>query len=214
MYAWEDQFDYHIDDILLREFKLEELEERDILSKTKSKTKWYNFEGTCKWAKVYTPDEFRGASNWTIDFYPKDDNEVKAIKATGIQGNFKQDADGLSYIRFRRGVKKSFDQGRTFTVFAPPVIIGPNGTGVKYVNEQGEDVKSVSDGSAIKAVGEPILIGNGSRIKINVGVYDTAYGPGNRFETIEILELVEYKKPEVSDDVESDTAESSVEVDW
>lgn len=181
------------------------------------KTKWYTFEGTIKWAKVYEPDEFRGASNWTIDFYPKDEAEKKAITATGIQGRFKEDADGNKFIRFRRSTKRSFDGGKTFTHFAPPVIYDRGGNELlKYTDKDGNDVRSYAEGESLKAVGEPVMIGNGSRVALNIAVYDTAYGPGNRFESVKILDLVEYKKPDRSEDVESDTAEENenVTVDW
>lgn len=178
-----------------------------------TKTKWYNFEGTVNWAKVFEPDEFRGAKNWTIDFYPKNEAEQKAIIATGIQGKFKEDKDGKSYIRFRRPTQKKI--GQKEVIFAPPIIYDANGNVlVKYTNDEGEDVRSYDPGLALKVVGEPLSIGNGTKVVVNVSVYDTAYGPGNRFESLKILELVEYKRQEASDDVESDTAEETVEVDW
>lgn len=54
------------------------------------------FTGMTKWAKVYKPDEKYG--KYSLNFYPKDDADRKAIKATGIKNNTKEDDDGFYYV--------------------------------------------------------------------------------------------------------------------
>jgi hypothetical protein len=52
------------------------------------------------------------------------------------------------------------------------------------------------------------LIGNGSKVKVSVAVYDTVKGKGQRLESIQVLDLIEYEKgeyelPPVKEDIRS-----------
>ena len=48
----------------------------------------------------------------------------------------------------------------------------------------------------MKKVGDPVLVGNGSKAQITLAVYTTQMGVGNRLESIKLLDLIEYKAPE------------------
>jgi hypothetical protein len=165
------------------------------MAKAVSNTKYYSFEGKVEWCKVYTPDEFRGAVRWTLDFFPKDEDELKKIKDSGIQKVIKDKGNGPQ-LNFSRSTTKLM-KGK-IVHFTPPQILDADGKVlVKYVGKDGKDIRSYDEeGTIIERVGEPILIGNGSTVRVNVSVYPTAMGPGNRLESITLVDLVHYEKPE------------------
>jgi hypothetical protein len=183
-----------------------------------TKTKWYNFEGTVNYVKARAdkPDEYLGRVAWTVDFYPKDAATAKAIKATGIQLKLKDDKEGKKHFRFRRDVERKF--GTEIVKFSPPIIYDKDGTPIiQYVDSKDKTkvVRSYNPNeTTIVADGNDIIIGNGSKVLLNVCVFNTQKGPGNRFESLKILDLIEYVKPEASEDLESDSAEDNTEIDW
>jgi hypothetical protein len=151
-------------------------------------TKWVTVKGIVKWAKVYEPDAFMGAENWKLDFAPSNAQERKKWDDTGIQLKFRKEDDGLEYTRLRRPVKKVFSDEVTF--FAPPEITGA--VSVQYQDENGERIRQYKKGDKVNRVGEPIEIGNGSEVLVNVCYYDTVKGKGHRLESINVLNLVEF----------------------
>ena len=166
-------------------------------------TRWITVKGIVKWAKVYEPDAFMGAENWKLDFAPSNAVERKKWDDTGIQLKFRKEDDGLEYTRLRRPVKKVFSDEVTF--FAPPEITGA--VSVQYQDENGERIRQYKKGDKVNRVGEPIEIGNGSEVLVNVCYYDTVKGKGHRLESINVLNLIEFvrgegKAPEVLDQEE------------
>lgn len=145
-------------------------------------------KGNVKWAKVYDPDVYAGASNWKVNFYPADEKEWGKYETAQLQLVKKEDIDG-KYIVFRRPTQKLI--GDNLVVFSPPEITGK--VSVRYVDAEGNKVRQYNKGDKVKIVreGEPELIGNGSLVLVNFSYYNTAKGAGHRLEGLNILEHVE-----------------------
>lgn len=155
-------------------------------------TKWVTIKGIVRWAKVYELDAFMGSSNWKVDFAPLNAAERKKWDDTGIQLKFRKEDDGLEYCRLRRPEKKVFSDEVTF--FAPPEITGA--VSVQYQDENGERIRQYKKGDKVNRVGEPVEIGNGSEVLVNVCYYDTVKGKGHRLESINVLNLIEFVRSE------------------
>lgn len=166
---------------------------------TESKTKYISIEGTAFWCKVYTPDEFRGSSKWMLNLYPSNDKEWAKFKEAGIQKKVKEDENGKSFAVTRNTSK--LIKG-TMVYFAPPIIYDKDGKVlVQYVDDKGSPVRSYNDPTKRpNRVGDPVLIGNGSLVSVRLSVYPTAMGPGNRLESITLLDLIHYEKPEEAEE--------------
>lgn len=175
------------------------------MAKKTSMTKYVNFDGTIQWAHVYSPDTYRGATRWIMDFYMEGD-EWDKFKELGIQKHPKTNENGTFWRPSRMQTKLMKGQ---LVKFTPPYIYDKEGNIlVKYVDEDGKDVRSYTgDDNSVKRVGEPVLIGNGSSVRITVSVYPTAMGVGNRLESLRIVDLIEYN-PDLGSDP-SDEAEET-----
>ncbi len=167
----------------------------------KSTSEYWRFKGHIAWAKIYDPDTFRGSTNWLINFYPYDDDEWANIKESGIQGKPKEDDGEKSgikgkFITLKRPVMKPIKGNPVY--FAPPRLYDADGKPlVYYTDNNGKELRSYEDKATIlNRVGDQILIGNGTLAYVNVVVYQTGMGPGNRFESIQFIDLVEYEKPD------------------
>lgn len=149
---------------------------------SKNKTQFFKFTGPVKWAKVYEPDVFRGASRWTIDQYLDEDNLARR-KEAGIQSKVKSDELG-EYVQYKRNTSAIFD-GKV-NEFHPPIIFNKDGSkAVWYELNEARD--------AFIQKGDRILIGNGSICEVTVSVYPTqGFGNGQRLESIRIIDLIEY----------------------
>lgn len=159
-------------------------------------TEYLTLEGTVNWAKVYDPDSYKDVDRrWILDFYPKDGGEWEKYRSSGIRVQVKNKGEG-DYLTFRRSVEKKIktSEGEKEIVFTPPVISGA--VNVYYVNKEQPDryLKSYEKGSIsdVIRIGTPEPIGNGSKVKITLAVYNTQQGKGHRLESIEVLELEEY----------------------
>lgn len=83
---------------------------------------------------------------------------------------------------------------------------------VSYVDEKtNEEVKSFkkSDGVVVKVIGDKVEIGNGSKGIINIGVYDTKKGKGHRWESLNVLDLVEFVR-EVKEEPKKEPSKEEV----
>lgn len=149
------------------------------------KSKVYKFIGKAYWAKVYEPDEFRGASNWKIDLVVDEEN-LKKYKEAGIQGKVKSNEEG-PVLAFKRPYTKLIKGVQQ--IFSGPKILKEDGSVlVEY--------KKNEEGTAFERVGNPVLIGNGSVVEVTVVVYPTTMGPGQRMESVRIIDLIEYASDE------------------
>lgn len=146
-------------------------------------TETFKFTGKAKWAKIYEPEEFRGAINWKIDLY-QDAKNLKLRKEAGIQSKVYEDEEG-KFVNFRRA-KTKLIKGK-LNEFHPPFVYDKDyNVLVSYVKNE--------DGTDWVRVGTPVLIGNGSEVEITVSVYDAgAMGKGQRLDSIRIIDLIEYK---------------------
>lgn len=145
-------------------------------------TEFHKFTGKAKWAKIYEPEEFRGSTNWKIDLY-LDKKGLEARKKAGIQSKVYEDEEG-SYVNFKRP-KTKLIKG-VLNEFSGPRIIDADGNDLVTYRKS-------EDGSSWERIGNPILIGNGSTVEVEVATYDTQMGKGQRLETIRIIDLIEYK---------------------
>jgi len=152
-----------------------------MLTTTTTKSTTYKFTGKCAWAQVYEPDEYRGSSNWKIDLYLDEEN-LALFKKSGIQGKLKTDENG-TFAKFKRPTTKLIKGAQQ--IFSGPRILDADG---KVLVEY----KKNDTNTGFDRVGDPILIGNGSIVELTVTVYPTTMGPGNRLESIRILDLIEY----------------------
>lgn len=130
--------------------------------------KYEYFTGPCKWAKLSTPDEFRGEKKWKLNLY-LDKTTKSQLKKSGLQLKIREDEDG-EYITLTRPVQKEFDDG--VKDFEPPKILDKEHNPLD------------------------VLLGNGSKVTAKVLVYDSAMGKGHRLEAVRVDDLVEYTAPE------------------
>lgn len=137
-------------------------------------TKYY-FEGECQWAKVFKPDTQFEPHAYKIDvFLTKEGFETH--KASGLKNKAKFTEDGKKYVTFRNQVGK-WPSGDPI---APPEVVDKNG---------GKFEK---------------LIGNGSKVAIEVDVYDAGkFGKGHRLVKVVVVDHVVYEKPESESPKES-----------
>lgn len=152
------------------------------------------WSGSINWAKVYEPDEYKGAKRWMVNFYPDDISEVEE---SGCQAIPQEDENGDKFVRIRRDTQKVI--GADLIKFSPPKITGK--VDVSYKDKlSGETVYSWSvmqkPTLELEQVGERVTLGNGTKVVLRVAVYDTQKGKGTRLESIEVKELVEYKPNE------------------
>lgn len=161
---------------------------------TKSTTKYLDFDGIVAWCRVYPgqEDEYNGIKNWKMNFYP-DVETIAKMKAAGIQLRLKEDdgeKSGVSgkYFTLKRPLEKEFSDG--IQKFLPAEItFAQTGEVVKY--------KINADGTDFNMVGDKIVIGNGSKVRVTLECYQTKrFGVGTRLQKIKVLDLVEYVAPE------------------
>lgn len=151
-------------------------------------TTFHKFTGKAKWAKVYDPEEFRGAINWKIDVY-QDKAQLKLRKEAGIQSKIYEDEDG-TYVTFKRP-KTKLIKGILNEFHGPKIFDADDNSIVTY--------KKSEDGSQWERVGTPVLIGNGSLVEVEVAVYDAgAMGKGQRLESVKVIDLIHYEREEGS----------------
>lgn len=179
--------------------------------KTSSQTQYLDFDGKAYWCKVYTPDEFRGNTRWMLDLYMDDPAMLEKYKKAGIQKKLKENENGKGFSATRPVTK--LIKG-TLVHFTPPIIYDKDGTElVKYVDAEGKTIRQYSTGEEYTRVGEPVMIGNGSTVRCRISVYPTSMGPGNRLESIKILDLITYERPENPEDSKEEKGEEVEAVD-
>ena len=131
-------------------------------------TKFYYFTGPCKWAKVYTPDDYKGEKKWKINLYLNKDTK-KTLRETEVPLKIREDEDG-EYVVFSRPVSRQFkDELKEFT---PPKVIDKDHEGITA------------------------LIGNGSTVTVKISVFDTSKGAAHRLEAVRVDNMIEYEEQE------------------
>jgi hypothetical protein len=172
--------------------------------KKKSTTKYLKVRGKVSYAKLYEPDDFRGEKKWKLNLYPSVDT-ILMLKQAGLQNKFKDDDGEKSgvtgkYLTFSRPCQKEFRDG--ITKFLPPEILNDKGDKIVWYEE-------TKDG--VEMHGDRVLIGNGSEIEIDLAVYQTQrFGAGSRFNSVKIIDLIEYNPPEEVSENEVDSVGEEV----
>jgi hypothetical protein len=149
-----------------------------------------------------------GAKRYKAGLYPNEESMAEFVRS-GIQKGVKEDENG-KYFEVTRDQTRTF--GDVITKFAPPIVYGKDGAVIRqYVDADGKTVRSwlLATEDEPKAVGEKILIGNGSEVELTVAVFDTRKGKGQRLESVKVLDLIEYKKPDVIVDAETPYVEDA-----
>jgi hypothetical protein len=122
--------------------------------------------GTCKWAKLETPDEKYG--HWTLDLYP-DQESLAKVKKSGLELKERTDNEGKGpFIKLRRKKQKLIKDA--LVKFDPPSILNSDN----------------------KPMPQDTKIGNGSTVFCKVEVYDTIKGKGHTLAAVRIENLIEY----------------------
>lgn len=132
-------------------------------------TQTYYFTGKCKWAKLATPDEFRGQTKYKINLY-LDKKGLRELNESGARLEVREDIDG-KYVGFSRPESKTMKD--ELVELGPPWVLE---------EKDGEEVD----------FSNPERIGNGSTVTCKVSVYDTRMGKGHTLEAVRVDNLVEY----------------------
>jgi hypothetical protein len=139
-------------------------------------TKFYTWTGTINWPKL--TEEFKDTKYddngiYSVNFYP---TNFEAVKESGIQVEPKMDKEtGDLYFKLSRKHMQVFKN--EIKTLGPPEV--------RYNREPYTGA-----------------IGNGSKVTVNVGIFDTKKGKGHRLERVTVNELVEYvSTPKDEDDV-------------
>ena len=176
----------------------------------KSNTRYVDLEGISKFPMVYQPDEYNGAVFWKVNLY-MDENNFRKFNSLGLANISRHDRaegdpddrklwTGEEYVTFRRPQFKLM--GKKVVYFAPPKIYDRNRKlVVSYTDADGNPINSYEDANIEpQRKGDVVLIGNGSKVAVNLAVYNTAKGMASRLEGLRILDLVEYNPEGKEDD--------------
>lgn len=149
-----------------------------------SKTKYLKFKGLAAWCRLYPgqEDDFRDEKKYKMNFYPSKEVDQQ-IKEAGIQTRPKEDDGEKSgvagrYYTFKRELEREFSG----------------------VVQQLEPVKVYDKDGKLYLDNKP-SIGNGSLVEVTLEVYETKrFGKGCRLNSVRILDLIEYVRPDSDDD--------------
>ena len=161
------------------------------------------FRGFSGWAMLYKPDEYMDKTFWKISFYPETEQVADKMKAKGIRLKWYDDNGEKSgvegqYVVIKRPTEKQFKDG--LVEFNPPTVYAKDGKVLVGYDKETHERE-----------GEPVLIGNGSLVEVAVSIYDAPpYGKGTRLESVKVLDLIEYNRPE-EDDAKEEAEEKPVE---
>jgi hypothetical protein len=142
-------------------------------------TKYYTLYGTAKWAKVQ-PDQLdlnydKKSKSWKIDLYMTP-GSLEIFKQSGLQLKLREDDEG-TYARFTRPEQKLIK----------------------------DNIERMKPMEITDAEGSPVevKIGNGSKVAIEISVYDTFKGKGHTLNSVVVHELVPYEdaKKSVAEDL-------------
>lgn len=131
-------------------------------------TEYIDFYGTLAFdPRLVEPDEYMGDKKWDVPII-LDTASIDKYRKSGIQAVPKEVNDGFM-VRFRRPCKKLI-KGE-LVEFSPPEV-------KRWDEEQNSYVDYEK------------ALGKGSRVKVNVAVYDTVQGKGHRLQSVIVLDGV------------------------
>lgn len=96
-------------------------------------TDFVNFQGKCKWAKLYTPSKF---DKWSVDVY-LDDTQVERFRSYKTKTHLRKDEDGY-YVTFSRPINKTI-RGKNIG-FNPPTVTDKEGRPTNVPIGNGSDL--------------------------------------------------------------------------
>ena len=134
-------------------------------------TQKFEFSGIAKWCKCHKPDP--KFNRYSLDLY-LDSPSLRLYKKSGARLELRDDEEGI-FIKPGRAAQK--------------IIKG------KMVEQGPPEVVDIQGQKLDKNVG------NGSKVKIILSVYDTVKGKGSTWEKIQVLDLVEYNEVVTVDDL-------------
>ena len=132
-------------------------------------TKIFKLYGTTQWAKVQ-PTQLdlnydKKSKSWKVDVF-LDPKSLELFHQSGLQLKVRQGDEG-NFVTFRRPEQKIFrDEIRDM---GPPYVVD-------------------TEGNPITAE-----VGNGSKVMVELSVYDSRNGKGHTLEGVVVHDLVEYK---------------------
>jgi hypothetical protein len=133
-----------------------------------AKTEKYYFTGTTNWAKVFKPDMKFEPGAYKMDFVFASKEDAKEFKAIKLRNAIKVDDDGNQYVSLQRKLgKKPWAPDEEW---GPPVVVD-------------------SEGNKFEK-----LIGNGSKVAIELDVWDGKLGRASRLEKVVVIDHVAYEK--------------------
>ncbi len=131
-------------------------------------TKIIYLTGTGKWVKPYPGQEdTKFGVKAVMDLY-LDEKSLITFKSSGSRITLRKDEDG-SFVKLTRNVEDLYME----QPLGHPIVLKKNADGEYEKFDQ--------------------IIGNGSKVTAKVSVYDSKFGPGTRWEALEILEHVPYE---------------------
>jgi hypothetical protein len=133
-------------------------------------TKIFKLYGSANWAKVQ-PDQLdlnydKKSKSWRIDVF-LDPKSLDLFHQSGLQLKVRE-SDGNKYVSFKRPEQKIFR----------------------------DEIKDMGPPYVVDTEGNPITarIGNGSKVMVELSVYDSRNGKGHTLEGVVVHDLVEYKE--------------------
>lgn len=133
----------------------------------------YYFKGTCKWAKVYEPDEDydKTSKSWKIDLF-MDDESFALFEESGAQLKVREDKETKErYVTFKRPTRKLIK----------------------------DKIEEYHKPAVVDATNSPMTakIGNGSTVTVKVEIYNTMKGKGHTLEAVRVEELIPYEEKQI-----------------
>lgn len=145
-------------------------------------TKIIKLTGIGRWVKPYPGQEdTKYGKKAVMDLY-LDEPSLITFKSSGSRTTLRKDENG-EFVKLSRDI----DQLYRDEPLGYPLVVKKNENGVYEKFDK--------------------IIGNGSRVTAKVSVYDSKYGPGTRWEELEIIEHVPYESyssPKVSESALAD----------
>lgn len=173
----------------------------------KSKKNYVKLTGKVAWARLYSPDEYRGKKFYKMNFYPDDESAV-TFQRLGTANKWKKDDGATSGVTGDYVVLRRYALIKTKTgerKIAPPGIYDAEGEPlITYEHDRKGRAVFDEDGDPVPVQddAEMILIGNGSTVGVKLELYDTSDGPAVKLDSVQIIDLIEYIPPEEEEEVE------------
>jgi hypothetical protein len=131
-------------------------------------TEHFTFDGEARWLKVFEPDQYQdGPKRYVVNLLVDEENHDNFLDS-GIRTRVREE-EGKYLLKFVRDHDaKELTSGDKIGGGRPNIV---DADGEKWTKG---------------------VIGNGSKIRVSVSVYDTKMGKGHRLNSIKVLEHVPF----------------------